>query len=504
MHESTGSSSIAVKREMFLKLQKQKEAINKDKITPHERKDRIPVSFMQEQILRAEMAGTYDPDKTRTVCPYLGYIIKGRINIAALHRAMQEIVKRQEVLRTNFELIDNQLYQVINDVSDNILKVIDLSNLSEDKRKEETDRITKKRASETFSLFKDKLMLSATLIVSKEEHVLFIPTDHVATDGLSMGILQAELLILLQSYTLNIPLSLPELPIKYRDYTIWERERYTEDYIEGKLGYWTQLREKINNFLPYDHKNEPLRYDGGAIPVVLLPQMVKRLKELCQTNNVSMFTFLYAAFMELIHVFSGHNFNFSHFVVANRNQKETELLAGCFIDWQFLCLDFGGDPTFLELMERTKNTLFEVYDNYIPFGPLSNILPGQDFRILFQLQTFFDKANKAPDSVDNKQELQTTEETESKTTKSQVMPQPMMFIPLKISQPTFALFPLEIMLSEAADTINGNFIYSDTYFSRSTIVNLSNDYILLLSQIIKNPLIRLSELKIKPHKSVVQ
>ncbi len=504
MLENTASSSITAKKEMFLKLQKERDTKNKDRITPHEKKDMIPVSFMQEQILRAEMAGTYDPEKTRTVCPYLGYIIKGRINIAALHRAVQEVVKRQEILRTNYEVYDNQIYQVINDVPENILKVVDLNNLSEDERKNEADRITKNRASETFSLFRDKLMLSATLIIAKEENVLFIPTDHVATDGLSMGILQAELLVLLQSYSLNIPISLPDLTVKFSDYTFWEREKYSETYVEEKLGYWRQQQGKINNFLPYDHKIEPLSYDGGAVPVVLLPQMVKKLKELCQVNNVTMFTFLYAAFMELVHLFSGHNFNFSQFVVANRNQKETELVAGCFIDWQFLCLEFTGDPTFLELMERTKKTLFEAYDNYVPFGQLLNNLFVPELKILFQLQTFFDKTNKSPDSSANEEVSQPVEKTGSETPKSQTMRQPMMFIPLKISQPTFALFPLEIMLSEAGDTINGNFIYSDTYFNRSTIVNLTNDYILLLSQVIKNPLIRLSELKIKPHKSVVQ
>ncbi len=501
MPENNSSSSIAAKREMFLKLQKQRESNSKDRIISHERKERIPVSFMQEQILNAEKAGSYDPEKTRTVCPYLGYIIKGKVNIHVLHKSIQEIVKRHEILRTNYEFVENQLYQKINDVPNNILKIIDLNKLSEDERKEEADRITKKRATETFSLFKDQLMLSATLITAKEEHIIFIPTDHIATDGLSMGILQRELLILYQSFTYNIPMPLPELSIQFRDYAIWERERFTEDFFKERLAYWRQMKEKINNFLPYDHTPETLRYDGGTVPVTVLPQMTRKLKELCQANNVTLFTVLYAAFMELIHIFSGYNFNFSHFVVANRNQKETELLAGCFIDWQFLYLDFAGNPTFLELIEITKNTLLEVYDNYVPFGQLSNILPGQDLRILFQLQSFYDKVNNTVESMPEEQGSEPISEAAGKDTMSRA--QPMMFIPLKIKQPTFALFPIEVMLSEAADTINGNFIYSDSYFNRSTIVNLTNDYIVLLSQVIKNPEIRLSELNIKPYKSVL-
>jgi len=501
MPENISSSSLAKKREMFLKLQKEKGS--KNKITPHERKGRIPVSYMQEQILNAEIAGSYDPEETRTVCPYLGYIIKGKINIPALHRSIQEIVKRQEILRTNYEVVDNQLYQVINDVPDNILKVIDLDNLSEDEKKDEADRIIEKRAAETFSLFKDPLMLAATLITAKEEHVLYIPTDHIATDRISIGILQMELLTLYQSYSLNIPIPLPELPIKYSDYAIWERERFSGDFLEEKLAYWSQLPDKINNFLPYDHKQETLSYDGGTVPVAILPQMTRKLKTLCQENNVTMFTVFYGAFMELIHIFSGYKFNFSNFVVANRTQKETELLIGCFIDWQFLNIDFRGDPTFLEVIERTKNTLFKVYDNYVPFGQLLNAIPTQDFKILFQLQTFYEGVNNASESMSDEQDSEPISEAEGNESISQAAPQPMMFIPLKIKQPTFALFPIEIMLSEAADTINGNFIYNDSFYDRSTIVNLVNDYILLLSQAIKNPEIRLSEMSIKPHKSIV-
>lgn len=503
MQENTNSMSLAEKRELFLKLHKEKAVQSNDRITPGKRKGKIPVSFMQEQVLNAETAGSYDPDKTRTVCPYLGYIIKGKINISALHKAIQKIVHRQEILRTNYEAIDNRFYQTINDVPDNILKVIDLDNLSEDEKKGETEHITQKRATETFSLFKDQVMLSATLITAEEEHVLFIPTDHIATDGISMGILQLELLALYQSYSLNIPIPLPELPVKYSDYAIWEREKFSGDFLDEKLKYWRQIPDKINNFLPYDHKQETVSFDGGTVPVAILPQITRKLKELCQKNNVTLFTVLYAAFMKLIHIFSGYRFNFSNFVVANRKQRETEMLIGCFIDWQFLIMDFKGNPTFLELLERTKNTLLKVYDNYVPFAQMPETIPIHELRILFQLQSFYDESNNTSEPVTGKQSSHPALGSKDNASMPKAGQQPMLFIPLKIKSPTFALFPIEVLLSEAADTINGTFTYSRSFYKRSTIINLVNDYILLLSQVIKNPEMRLSETNIKPHKSIV-
>ncbi len=238
-------------------------------------------------------------------------MIKGRENISAIHRAIQEVVKRHEILRTNYEAEENKPYQKINEVPANILKVIDLNELSEDEKKDELKRVADKRASESFSFFKDPLMITFSLITAKDEHALYIFTHHIATDGISMGILQSELLTLYHAYALNISIPLPELALQYGDYAIWEQERYSGDFLEEKLGYWKQLTDKINTFLPFDHAIESFSYDGDTVPIIILPEIVKRLKVLCNENNTTMFTVLYAAFMAMVYIFSGNNIIFS-------------------------------------------------------------------------------------------------------------------------------------------------------------------------------------------------
>ncbi len=502
MPEHASTSSLASKREMFLKLQKQKKIGNNARITSRERKGRIPVSCIQEGTLIPVINGFYDPEKNRASGPTLGFLIKGRANLSAFHRAIQKIVKRHEVLRTSYEAVEKKPYQVINDVPDNILKVIDLNGLQESERKDELNRIAVNRASESFSFFDDQLMITFTMITAKDEHALYIFSNHIATDGVSMGVLQYELIILYQSYMYNIPIQLPDLELQYGDFAIWEKERFSGELLEEKLGYWKKLTGKINSFLPIDHMPEVFDYGGGVAPVALLPQMTRELKKICQKNNVTMFTLLYAAFIELIYIFSGYKYNFFTFVVANRTQKETESLIGCFMDWQFHHIELDENLTFLDVVDRTNSSLLEVYDNYVPFYHVSKVIPPQGPVVNFQLQTFGGDGS-ASETKNEKNDSQPMEMDVSDGAVSQSMPQPMMFIPIKVEQPTFALFPIEVVLSEAGETINGSFTYNASFYKRSTIINLTNDYVLLLTQIIKNPEMMISEMKMKPHKSVI-
>ncbi|MBN2419952.1 MAG: hypothetical protein JXL81_11240 [Deltaproteobacteria bacterium] len=504
MPELASSSSLAAKREMFLKLQKQKETNNKDRITPHERKGNIPVSFVQRGGIMAVVNKLYDPDITRPHGPALGYIIKGRVNISAFSKAIKEVVKRHEMLRTNYEIIDEEPYQIINDVPDNILKVIDLNNLTESEIKDEVSRITREKASETFNFFKDKLMLTATMLTAKDEHALYIPTNHSGTDAVSLRVLQGELLTLYQSYSLNIPMPLPELSLQYADFATWERERFTGEYLENKLEYWKQLNGKVKASLPRDHRPDKFSYDGDSVPIAVLPELTKRLKGLSRANSVTLFTVMFAAFINLIHVFSGYKYNIFSMPVANRTQKETEHLIGCFTTWQYVHVDMTGDPSFLEVVSRTNNTLLKVYDNYVPFNFITDIVKREGPVVDFQLHTSSEGVNRPKETTSKEQDDESKVENNTAQSKAQGMSQAMMFIPLRIRQPVFALFPIAVSLFEYGDTINGDFKYNTGFYDRSTIVNLTNDYVLLISQVLKNPEIKLSEIKIRPHKSVVE
>jgi len=492
------TSSLKQKRELFQRLSA--DQAGNDAITPCRRPDKLPVSFIQEKVIGAELAGLYDPDKTRVICPALSYLIKGSINVSALEKALREIVRRHEILRTNYIVIDKQIFQNINDTPDTILQKYDLRNLTQNDRKKEADRILTELTSCPFSFFDNKLMISATLIiVGDDEYILTIITNHVATDGLSITILHKELFVLYQAFFFNTQSPLPELPIQYIDFTMWERKYYTADFIEKKLAYWKKIPDTINTFLPTDHAPASLSYVGDTVPVSILPELVKRLLLLGRNSNVTLFTVLFSAFTSLIHSFSGYKYNFFCIPVANRIRKETHQLIGCFMNFQFVHVDLEGNPTFMELLERVNKTLLDVYDNYVPFHFITEVIPQQGPLVEFQLRTSMDLAAPAagthsPDQSQSGAMLHPPKEPASGS---------LAVLPFKLPQREFTIFPIDAFLSGNSDTVSGYFKYQTAAYERSTIVQLINDYIVLLTKLVRNPNMRIQEMGIRPHPGAV-
>ena len=491
--------SLKQKRELFQRLNRLTDdsADNYDIVTC-QRPDKLPVSFIQEQVIGAELAGLYDPAKTRVICPALSYLIKGRINISALDKALCEIVRRHEILRTNYIVIDKQIFQNINVAPDTVLQVSDLRKLAQIDRKNEAERILAKIAATPFSFFENQLMISAKLIITDDdEYILTVITNHIATDGLSMMILQTELFGLYQSFFYNTPSPLTELPIQYADFAIWERKYYSDEFLEKKLRYWRNIPDTVNTFLPTDHAPASLSYVGDTVPISILPELVKRLLLLGHNNNATLFTVLFSAFISLIHSFSGYKYNFFCIPVANRVRSETRSLIGCFTNFQFVHVDLDGNPTFVELIERVHKTLLDVYDNYVPFHFITKVIPPQGPVVDFQLQT----SPNLPDSPANEQSYRDEPQPERPRSRPPAQPAAasLAAIPFRLPQAEFALFPIEVLLLGTSKEVGGYIRYQTAAYERSTILKLVNDYIVLLTKLTGNPNMRIKEMSIKPH-----
>ena len=492
------TSSLKQKREIFQRLTAD-HVNNNDPIIPCRRTDKLPVSFIQEQVIGAEIDGLYDPSKMRVNCPALSYLIKGSLNISVLDKALCEIVRRHEILRTNYFAIDKQIFQNINDAPDTILQVSDLRNLPQNDQKRSAECILKEITEKPFSFFDNKLMIAATLIIAgDDEYILTVITNHIATDGLSMMILQREMFVLYQAFLYNTPSPLTELPIQYTDFTMWERNRYSGEFLEEKLAYWKKIPGTINTFLPVDRTPSSLSYVGDTVPVAILPELVKRLSLLGRNNNVTLFTVLFSAFMSLIYSFSGYRYNFFCMPVANRARKETHSLIGCLMNFQFVYVNMDGNPTFVELIERVNKALLDVYDNYVPFHFITQVIPPQGPVVDFQLHASMDLAAPAASAA---------ESYSSEQKKSEPAPSPptgpvaggLAALPFKLPQPEFALFPIDVFLSGISDTVSGHFKYQTAAYDRPTILKLVNDYIVLLTKLARNPDLRINEMGIAPH-----
>ena len=502
MNESA-SLSFKDKRELFQRFSA--DQVDNDSIRQCSRPVCLPVSFIQEQVIGAELVGLYDPKKIRVNCPSLCYLIKGSINISILDKTLCEIVRRHEILRTSYGVAEKQIFQIINDPPDNILQVTDLRGMARETGKNEAERILAEITSNPFSFFDNPLMISATLIITgDDESILIVVTNHIATDGLSMMVLQSELFVLYQAFLFNTPSPFPELPIQYADFAIWERNRYSDEFLEKKLAYWRNIPGTTNTFLPMDRIPTSLSYVGDIVPVTILPELVKRLMLLGRDCSATLFTVLFSAFILLIHVFSGYKCNFFCMPVANRARKETHSLIGCFMNFQFVHIDMEGNPTFVELVERVGKTLLDVYDNYIPFHFITASIPPQGPVVDFQLYTAMDLA--APSTM---RDVPTSDSNALKQGEvisapaSQLQAGSFAAIPFKLSQQSeFALFPIDVFLSGTSGGINGHFRYQTAIYDRATILKLVNDYVVLLMKLVRNPALRIRETGVEEHESI--
>ena len=214
-----------------------------------------------------------------------------------------------------------------------------------------------------------------------------------------------------------------------------------------------------------DHTPTVISYAGDIVPVTVLPELAMRLRQLARKCKVTLFTVLFAAFISLIHAFSGYRYNFFCIPVANRSRKETQSLIGCFMNFQFVHIDMSGDPTFLEIIERLNKTLHDVYANYVPFHFITQQIPPLGPVVDFQLQSASDD--------------------------EEMKPEDMLLFPFKLQPQEFALFPIDVRLLDSSEEITGHFKYQTSLYDRKTILGMVNDYLGVLTRAAQDPDIRL-------------
>src|SRR5262249_49652517 len=149
--------------------------------------------------------------------------LEGALNLDALERVINEIVRRHEVLRTRFEVIRGEPAQLVDEWEPRILEVIDLTSLPPEAREEEVTRKVREEAGTGFDLSLGPLLRVKVLKVGKDDHVLLYTMHHIVSDGWSIGILVNEVEALYRAFSMGEESPLEEAPIQYADFAIWQR-----------------------------------------------------------------------------------------------------------------------------------------------------------------------------------------------------------------------------------------------------------------------------------------
>jgi hypothetical protein len=413
---------------------------------------RPPLSFAQQRLWFLQQL---EPNNAAYNIP-LSVRLRGALNVNVLTRALSEAVRRHEILRTAFEDIDGQPVQIISSPHPVSFPIVDLSDLSEQVRAEQVARHRRSEVETQFDLAVGPLWRVKLLRIGVADHIALFTMHHAISDAWSMGVLVNELGTLYEAFAAERRSPLEELPVQYADYALWQREWLQGEVLQQQLDYWRgQLSDAPADLpLPTDRPPATHRTTAGATHnFTISPDVSARLKDICRSEEATLFMLMVTAFALLLARYSGQENILIGTVIAGRHRLELERLIGFFVNTLVMRVDLNGSRDFRELLNRVRQTTFGAYAHQdVPFEKLVGEL--QPERSLSQ-NPFFRTSlviQNVPRSELNLEGLQ-LEMIEADT--------------------VAAKFDLTLVVAELDTGLAGTFVYSTDLFNASTIAGMS-------------------------------
>jgi amino acid adenylation domain-containing protein len=323
----------------------------------------------------------------------LGLRLRGRLDVAVLERALGEVVRRHEALRTTFDVVDDRPVQVIRATWELALRVVDLGGAGE--------TLLRQRAAEEarrpLDLREGPLIRPTLLRIAPGDHLLVVTLHHIVADGWSVGILLRELTALYAALAAGRPSPLPEPAGQYADYAVRQRERLEGPGLERELAWWRSELEGAPQFLdlPTDRPRPPVQgFAGATHRFHWRGSLVDRIRELCRSEGTTLFMTLLAAYQTLLHRYGAQDDVVVGTPITNRFRSDLEGVFGYFLNMLAVRADLGGDPSFREVLARVRRSALRAYSHAdVPFDRLLEALrpardPGRSpvFQVAFALQ----------------------------------------------------------------------------------------------------------------------
>jgi hypothetical protein len=337
----------------------------------------FPLSFQQARLWFLEQL---DPANAAYNMP-ITLRLEGDLRLDAFGAAFQHVVDRHEALRTRFER-DSQV-QVVAESWTVSPTLVDLSGLAARARERELGRVKLDVVRRPFDLWSAPPLRVVVVRVGAEEHVLLLVIHHIVCDGWSLGVLAMELSVAYTAWCDGQPPKLPELPVQYGDFSLWQRDRLSGDGLRDELEHWAGVLAGAPAALelPTDHPRPPdPTYRGGRVRHCLDEPLAARLEEVAQAHGASLFMVVLAAYGMVLSLLSGQREVVVGTATAGRSRPEAEGLVGCFIDVVPLRVDLSGGPAAGDLLERVRRTCLDAYAHQdLPFERLvEHLRPERD------------------------------------------------------------------------------------------------------------------------------
>jgi amino acid adenylation domain-containing protein len=448
--------------------------LKSSRITHAPRDGNLPLSFAQQRLW---FASQVEPENPVYNVP-AAIRLSGPLNVDALERSFQEIIRRHEVLRTTFTFAGDWPAPVISPTAGVPLSIEDLRGLGEADREAEVRRLAVKEARTVFDLSRGPLLRVKLLRLKDEEHIALITMHHIISDGWSLGVLVKEVAELYAAFIVEAPSPLAELPIQYQDFAVWQREWLRGDVLDRQVDYWKQrLGDNIPALkMPTDYARPGVPSFRGATREIDIPQpLLESLKALSRREGCTLFMTLLSAFKILLRYYTKQDDIVVGTDVANRNTVEVENLIGFFVNQLVLRTDLSGDPTFQQLLARVCEVALGAYSNQdLPFDKLVEMLnrPWEMNRTpLFQVKFVLQNAPMPP------------------------MVMPGLTLELVDLHTETAKFDLLFNLVDTDQGFDGWVEYSTDLFNDGMVAQMVDYFIFLLDAVVASPESHLSVLE---------
>lgn len=470
------------KHKQLLERLKKKSGNEQSLFIPKQPKDknRFPLSFAQERLWYLEQL---DPGTAVYNFPFT-LVFEGRFNAPALEQALNEVIRRQEALRTSFTTLEGQPVQVIAEHISIKLPVIDLCSLSQEEADKETERLVSEIINTPFDLSQAPLFRVTLWRRHEARHALMLCMHHIITDGWSKDVFSKELTTLYAAFSTGKASPLRELEIQYSDFSVWQRQWLTGEVLENHLSYWKPRLANIPRILdlPTDRPRPAVQtFPGDYETFTLSPELAKSLQALSHSSDMTVFMTVLAAFKVLLHRYTGQKDIVVGTPVASRNRPEIEGLIGFFVNNLVLRTNLDGNPTFRELLLRMREVALAGYAHQdIPFEKLvEELQPERDLSTSPFFQVMFIMLKTSPQS----------QGSQTLANSGQTVSQPILQNNMR------SKFDLTLYLEENWDGLLGTFEYNTDLFDAATMSRMAGHLRNLLLAIVANPDLRVSELQ---------
>ncbi|HET7463871.1 MAG TPA: amino acid adenylation domain-containing protein, partial [Longimicrobium sp.] len=336
---------------------------------PAPRDAALPLSFAQQRLWFLDQV---QPGTAQYNVP-LAVRTRARLDAGALERALAEVVRRHETLRTAFATVDGEPVQVIGPAAFRLERV-DLSPLGAAEREATARRLAAEEAARPFDLARGPVIRGTLLRLAENDHVLLLTLHHVASDAWSLGVLEREVSALYAAYAAGGESPLEELALQYADFAAWQRAWLSGPVLDAQLEYWRGKLAGVAPLLelPLDRPRPPAQgTEGGVVPLALPAELADRLRALGRREGTTLYMTLLAAFQVVLGRFCGTDDVPVGGPIAGRTRVETEGLIGFFVNTLVLRGDLSGDPTFRALLARVRETVLDAHAHQdLPFEKL--------------------------------------------------------------------------------------------------------------------------------------